>query len=360
MADKIVEEDLNEIVKNLEEFRDKINGNTFLVTGGAGFIGSWICDVLNKFDAHVICVDNLTSGSTKNIGHLMNNENFTFVNSDVLNFDPDKAGKKIDYIIHAASLASPPHYMEHSIETLDTNILGTRKLLEFSVKNKIKGILITSTSEVYGNPSEENVPTSENYYGFVNSFGPRSMYDEGKRAAEAYCYSFFERVKKKGEVLPLRIARIFNTYGPKLDTALDSKYSRALTKLVVQALNGQPITVYNEGKQTRSFCYITDQIEGLFRLLLTPGIDGQVFNVGNDTEITINELAQKIIKIANSGSRIVSAESTYNIKDDPMRRCPDIRKARETLKFRPKVDLESGLIKTIPWIKSNLFSQVLP
>ena len=214
-------------------------------------------------------------------------------------------------------------------------------MLELARKNNAR-FLLTSTSEIYGDA--QVVPTPESYYGYVNSYGPRSMYDESKRCAEAYCYSYW---KKYG--LGIRIARIFNTYGPRLDVA---GYGRALVKFITQAMKNKKITIYGNGKQTRSFCYITDQTEGLIRLLLTDEIDGEVINIGNDKEVTIKELAEKIVETTESKSKIVfDAPPAYDIKDDPKRRCPDITKARQLLGYEPSVGLEEGLKRTIEWMR---------
>jgi len=348
----IIEEDIEAISRELENFREKIAEKKFLITGGAGFLGSWFCDVIIALNGKVICVDNLSSGSTKNINHLLANPNFRFVQADVIDYQPKEA---IDYIVHMASIASPSMYMEHPVETLDANIIGIKKILEMAKSLCVKEFLFTSTSEVYGNPSDQFIPTPESYYGFVNSFGPRSMYDEGKRAAEAYCYSYFIQSQKEGKILPIRIARIFNTYGPKLDIEGTSLYGRALIKFIYQALNGKPVTVYGDGKQTRSFCYIADQIVGLFKLLLAPGIDGEVINIGNNTEISILDLAKLIIGISNSKSSMeFNSLPTYSMKDDPRRRCPDIKKAEKLLHYQPKTDLKEGLKRTIEWARENL------
>jgi len=334
----IIEDDLKELNHNLSDLADKIEGRKFLVTGGAGFLGSWFCDVLDSFGADVTCVDNISSGSKKNIDHLVGKKNFHFINSGLMEFESDE---KFDYIVHMASIATPPLYMKYPIETLDININGTRKLLEKARKDEVKGFLFMSTSEVYGNPPDDQIPTKETFHGVVNSFGPRCMYDEGKRAAEAYCYSYYHTYKT-----PVRITRTFNVYGPRLDVEGTSQYGRALIKFVYQAIHGQPITIYGDGKQTRSFCYITDQIEGLFRLLLTPGIDGEVFNIGNNKETSILELAKTIVDITKSKSVInLESQPNYNLKDDPRRRCPDTTKANKMFGYKPRVDLETGLKK---------------
>ena len=342
-----IQDDVTEISNELKNIKEKINGKTFLITGGAGFLGSWFCDSLNSFDANIICVDNLITGSLENIQHLENKPNFRFINHDITKTLEIK--ENIDYIVHMASIASPPVYQKYPIETLNANVLGTINMLELAKEKNVKGFLLTSTSEVYGNPPDDSIPTPEAFPGFVSSYGPRSCYDEGKRVAEAYCFSYFKQFK-----LPVRIARIFNTYGPRLDLKSTSQYGRALIKFVFQALNDQPITVYGDGKQTRSFCYITDQTICLFRLLLSTGMDGEVVNIGNDNEISIIELVNKILKVFGKNVEItLNAQPNYDLTHDPRRRCPDISKARKILNYNTAVSLEEGLRRTIEWIKSS-------
>ncbi|MDI6806911.1 MAG: SDR family oxidoreductase [Candidatus Aenigmarchaeota archaeon] len=337
---RVIQEDIQTIIEELCEFKGKITDKTFLVTGGAGFLGSWFCDILNVFGARVICLDNLSSGSKKNIKHLTKNKNFKFINADVCSFNTHE---KIDYIAHLASIASPPLYQKFPVQTLDANVIGTRNMLELARRNDIKSFLFTSTSEIYGNPPDEAIPTPESYYGYVNPYGQRSMYDEGKRAAESYCYSYFIKYN-----LPIRIARIFNTYGPRLDIKSTSQYGRVIIKFIYQALNNKPITVYGDGKQTRSFCYITDQMEGLFKLFMTPKINGEVVNIGNSEEISILRLARKVKKLTKSNSKITFQPLP---PDDPRRRCPDLTKAKKLLNFKPKVSLQKGLKRMIDWQK---------
>lgn len=345
---EIIKRDLEEVKNRLIKFENKIKNKTFLVTGGSGFIGSWFCDVLDGFGAKIICVDNLSSGSVDNIKHLIGKSNFEFHEIDILNY---KNNIKLDYIIHMASIATPGIYQKYPIETLDTNLIGTREMLKLAEKNNVKGFLLTSTSEVYGNPTDDNIPTSEDYYGYVNSYGPRAMYDEAKRGAEAYCYSFF----LKNQNLPIRIVRIFNTYGPKLDIKSTSQYGRALVKFIWQALHDEPITIYSDGKQSRAFCYIIDQLEGLFNLLLTDGLNGQVINIGSNKEYSILELAEKIIKITNSKSKLAhGSPPNYDLKDDPRRRCANSSKAKDKLGWNITVDLDEGLKRTSEWLKSQI------
>ncbi len=331
---------------NLEPFRDRLDGSSVLVTGGAGFLGSWFCDVLHAMGSDITCVDNFVSGDRSNIAHMAGDKRFTVINGDLLEWEPDR---RFDYMVNMASIASPPLYMKHPIATLDCNILGTRKLLELARKQDTKGFLQMSTSEIYGNPSDGHVPTPETFHGHVNPFGVRSMYDEGKRAGEAYCYSYHRQYG-----LPVRVARTFNTYGPRLDGRETSQYGRALVRFVRQALDGMPITVHGDGTQTRSFCYVSDQLEGLFRLLLTPGIDGEAVNIGNPEERSIIGLAELIVRLTGSKSPIrKNSAPHYDLRDDPRRRCPDIGKARALLGWEPRVPLEEGLGPTIEWLRGR-------
>ena len=348
MKSDVIKKDLEEIKKSLKYFENKIKGHTFLVTGGAGFLGTWFCDVLDALGARIICVDNLVVGTKENIEHLNGNKNFKFVESSILDYEPDE---KIDYIVHMASIASPMVYFEHPILTMDTNVIATKKLLEIGIKHKIKGFLFASTSEVYGNPPSDKIPTSESYSGMINTTSSRAMYDESKRMAETYCYYYW---KKHGA--PVRIVRIFNTYGPRLDSGLTTTYGRALINFMRQAMKNKPITVFGDGNQTRSFCYVSDNMVGLFKFLLKDDLDGEIINIGNEHEITILELSEKIIKIlgSKSSSMLNSQPSHYNIKDDPRRRCPDIRKAKRLLGYETKVNIEDGLRRVAEHMKANL------
>jgi len=332
-------EDVKIVITEILKLKNEVEGKKVLITGGAGFIGSWTCDILHELKADVFCLDNLITGSKDNIKHLLGKKGFKFIKADVCKYS---TSQKFDFIIHAASIASPLIYQKHPIETLDANIIGTRNMLELARKSDAV-FLFTSTSEVYGNA--ELIPTPENYYGYVNPFGPRSMYDEGKRAAEAYCYSYFQTYR-----LSVRVARIFNTYGPRLDVS-NVGYGRVIAKFISQSLRGEPLTIYGDGNQTRSFCYITDTITGLLKLLLKKNIDGEVVNIGNDTEIRIIDLARMILKMTNSKSKIVFEQA---LKDDPLRRKPDLTKAKKLIGYSPKISLEEGLRRTIEWWKEKL------
>jgi len=306
---------------------------TAIVMGGAGFLGSHLCDKLLREGLKVICVDNLITGNVDNIAHLSGNENFSFIKHDITNyiFVPGK----VDYILHFASPASPVDYLQLPIQTLKVGSLGTHKALGLAKEKKAR-FLLASTSEVYGDP--EIHPQPEEYWGNVNPIGPRGVYDEAKRFAEALTMAYY-----RYHNVETRIARIFNTFGPRMRP----KDGRAIPNFIMQALSGQPITVYGDGSQTRSFCYITDQIDGLYKLLMSD--EDEPVNIGNPEEIPLLDIAKEIIELTNSKSKIVFEELPVN---DPKVRQPEIRKAKEKLGWEPKVARKEGLMKTIKYFKS--------
>ena len=339
MMDKIISEDL-------EKIKSAVEGDAFaekkaLVTGGAGFIGSWLCDVLVGFGADVTAVDDLSTGRIKNIDHLTKNALFKLVKSDICAF---KNEEKFDFIFHMAGHASPDEYQAHPIETLQTSALGSFVMAELARKNDAT-LLFASTSEVYGDT--EVIPTPESYWGKVNPIGPRSCYDEGKRFAEALLMAYGRQYG-----LDVRVPRIFNSYGPRLRE--DGLYGRAMSRFILQALTNQSITVYGDGKQTRSFCYITDTVTGLMLLATSSQAKGEVVNVGNTQEVTILELAKKV-------KEAVKCKSTIEFhplpKDDPKRRCPDTTKLERLVGCKPKVDFEEGLKRTVAWFGSKNAAQ---
>ena len=335
MMDNIISEDLETIKSTVKG--DAFEEKKVLVTGGAGFIGSWLCDVLAGFGADVTAVDDLSTGRIKNIDHLSKSPLFKFVKSDVCTFD---SKEKFDFIFHMAGHASPDEYQAHPIETLKTSALGSFSMAELARKNDAT-LLFASTSEVYGDA--EVVPTPESYWGKVNPIGPRSCYDEGKRFAEALFVAYH---KQYG--LDVKIPRIFNTYGPRLRE--DGLYGRAMSRFISQALTGEPITVYGDGKQTRSFCYVTDTVAGLLLLAVCEKAKGEAVNVGNTQEITILELAKKIKEVTSCDSAI----EFYPLpKDDPKRRCPDTHKLEKLVLWKPSVSFEEGLKETITWFTSK-------
>ncbi len=308
---------------------------TVVVTGGAGFLGSHLCDRLLKEGLKVICVDNLLTGNIDNINHLAGNDNFSFVKHDITNyiFLPGK----VHYILHFASPASPIDYLKLPIQTLKVGSLGTHKALGLA-KEKNARFLLASTSEVYGDPAIH--PQPESYWGNVNPIGPRGVYDEAKRFAEAITMAYH-----RYHNLDTRIARIFNTYGPRM--RLDD--GRALPAFVGQALRGEDITVFGDGSQTRSFCYVEDLVDGIFKLLNSDEIEP--VNIGNPEEISIKEFAEEVIRIMVSKSKIVYKELPV---DDPKVRQPSIEKAMRILGWEPKVKRADGLKITIEYFKKSI------
>lgn len=315
----------------------------FLIAGGAGFIGSHLSEkLLNRGDS-VICVDNYITGSKENISHLLDNPNFTLVEQDIIDSVPE-IQEELEGIFHLASPASPNQksersYIAYSIETLRVNSQGTFNLLNLAKDNNAK-FVYASTSEVYGNPSVS--PQPETYWGNVNPNGIRSVYDEGKRFGEAMTMAY---VRKFG--LDARIMRIFNTYGDRMQP----DDGRVVSNFIIQALQGENITVYGDGNQTRSFCYVSDLVDGIERLMDAADIKGEVVNLGNPSEYTISELAHKITQMIDTSSQIVFEDKPA---DDPDRRKPDITKAKQLLNWEPKVPLEEGLQKTIEYFKQTI------
>ena len=301
------------------------------MTGGAGFIGSHLCDFLLARDCEVVCMDNLLTGSTDNIAHI-SDPRFLFVKHDVTNYIV--VGGPLDYVLHFASPASPIDYLELPIQTLKVGALGTHKALGLAKERRAR-FLLASTSEVYGDPLLH--PQREDYFGNVNPVGPRACYDEAKRYGEALV-STFARVHR----LPIRIARIFNTYGPRM--RVDD--GRVVPAFISQALRGQDFTVFGDGTQTRSFCYVDDLVEGIWALMQAP--INEPVNIGNPREMTLLQLARQIIQMSGSRSEVVFRPLPT---DDPKVRQPDITKARRVLGWEPKVEVEDGLRRTIDWCR---------
>ena len=329
--------------EDLKELRTDFEGTVFsertiFVTGGAGFIGSWLCDFLVSVGARVICIDDLSTGLSKNLAHLTSSSRFKHVKSDVTKALP--AIEEGDMIFHLASHPSPDEYQKHPVETLVANSKGTQNMLEVA-RRRDAVLLFASSSEVYGDARV--VPTPETYWGNVNPVGPRSCYDEGKRFGEALCVAY-----NRTYGVDVRITRIFNTYGPRLRA--DGFYARALSRFVKQALAGSDLTVYGTGAQTRSFCYITDTLHALMLAASTSQMKAQVVNIGNPQELTILSLAQKIRSIVGSKSEITFHDRPT---DDPERRCPDIARSKTLLSWSPRTSLEEGLRRTIQWFRAN-------
>lgn len=305
-----------------------------LVTGGAGFLGSHLCDALLARGADILCIDNFFSGSKDNIRHLARNPFFELIRHDIIN----PILVEVDKIYHLACPASPIHYQYNAIKTIKTNVMGTINMLGLAKRTKAR-ILLASTSEVYGTPMVH--PQPEDYWGNVNPIGPRSCYDEGKRVAETLMMDYHRQ-----NDVDIKIVRIFNTYGPRM--AVND--GRVISNFIVQALKAQPLTIYGEGSQTRSFCYVSDLVEGLLTMMEAEEFIGPV-NLGNPDEHTILELAEKIIHLSKSSSKIASKPMP---PDDPPRRCPEISGAIDKLDWKPKICLDDGLMMTIQYFREKL------
>ena len=309
-----------------------------LITGGAGFLGSHLCDRLLAQGHDVLCLDNLFTGNKNNIRHLIGHSNFEFVRHDIT----QPIYLEVDEIYNLACPASPVHYQYNPIKTIKTSVMGAINTLGLAKRVKAK-MLQASTSEVYGDP--EIHPQHEEYWGRVNPIGIRSCYDEGKRAAECLMMDY-----RRQNGLRIKIVRIFNTYGPRM--AIDD--GRVVSNFIVQALRGQDISVYGDGSQTRSFCYCDDLIDGIIRMMDTPDEVVGPVNLGNPSEFTIFELAENVIRLTGSTSRIVFRPLP---QDDPAQRRPDIARAERLLSWQPRVPLAEGLAKTVAYFREVLFSQ---
>jgi nucleoside-diphosphate-sugar epimerase len=321
-----------------------------VVTGGAGFVGSHLCDFLLAQEHRVTCVDNLITGKMENIAHIRRHPHFRFIRRDVIKGLPrflrdttrtfPRLFPTADYVFHLASPASPVGYMKNSIQTILVNSMGSLQLLEYCRKRNTK-FLFASTSEVYGNPQVH--PQTEGYWGHVNSFGPRSCYDESKRLGEALVYEYIHKFNVNA-----RVIRIFNTYGPRLNET----DGRVVSNLITQALKGEPLTIYGDGSQTRSFCYVSDLVRGIWAAISLENTMGQIFNLGNPHETNIKDFAKTVIELCGKpGAKIVHQPLPT---DDPIRRKPDISKAKKVLGWEPKVPLKEGLKHIIDYYRGRI------
>ncbi len=310
-----------------------------VVTGGAGFLGSHLCDRLLDAGYEVVCLDNLLTGNPDNIAHLVGHAGFRFIKHNVTEFIHVQG--RVDAVLHFASPASPRDYLEMPIQTLKVGSLGTHKALGLA-KEKGALFLLASTSEVYGDPLTN--PQTEDYWGNVNPVGPRGVYDEAKRFAEAMTIAY-----RRYHDMDTRIARIFNTYGPRMRP----NDGRVVSNFIVQGLRGEPLTVYGTGEQTRSFCYVSDLVGGILKLAEAPRTDqiGLPFNIGNPEERTVRDLAERVLRLTGSGSVIEARELP---EDDPRVRCPNISRARTHLGWAPTLDFDEGLARTIEYFREAL------
>lgn len=330
--DALIREDLDTINKAIRP--DAFAGKNVLVTGGAGFLGSWICDILTISGSRVVCLDNLSTGVFDNVEHLKGTKNFEFEKVDTCEYT---GRKRFDLIFHMASRPAPEDYQKHPVETALANSLGTQQVLELARKSDAR-VFYASSSEVYGDP--EVFPTPESYVGRVDPLGPRSCYEEGKRFGESFCKAYSDEYG-----VDVRIGRIFNSYGPRLRA--EGFYGRVVSRFLLQSMDGNDVTVFGDGAQTRSFCYVSDTLTGLLRLIEKDGLAGQAVNIGSNAETSVIDLARKIIQISSSSSRI----SLHPFPPgDHHRRLPDVEKARKILQWSAQVGLEDGLRRSVRWL----------
>lgn len=346
----IVQEDIATIARAISEEAPRLSGKTVLISGGAGFLGKYFLGVINYLNNHflaepcrVISVDNYITGTR--------DENFEFSSKHLLNVWGDvtyplPVREDIDYIIHAAGLASPVYYMQYPLETIESAVTGAKNLLELARRNKnLAGFLFFSSSEIYGDPDPKAVPTPETYFGHVSSVGPRACYDESKRLTETICSIYHQRFN-----IPVKIVRPFNVFGP----GMKHNDRRVVPMFTYQAMNGQPITVHGDGAQTRTFCYITDAMTGFLKTLLI-GRQGEAYNIGNeDNEIAMRDLAQVFVELSGNQAtfNLVPYPPTYPA-GEPQRRCPDLTKSRSELKYFPAVSMRAGLARFMNWCRGE-------
>ncbi len=351
---EIIMSDVEGIIKSNEGLMRSFDGQSVLVTGGAGFLGSYFVDLLAAWNekhaakpCEIYCMDTFITGTPKRLAHLEGRPHFHKLRQSVTEPLPDAL--KADYILHFASIASPTFYRKYPLETIDSNVAGTRNLLEHAAANKIKSMLFLSTSEIYGDPSPENIPTREDYRGNVSCTGPRACYDESKRLGETLCTTYF---RLKG--VPVKMARPFNVYGPGL--RLDDR--RVIPDMFSGAFGQRQIVLHSDGSPTRSFCYVSDAVDCFLRILLSQH-SGEPFNVGNDQqEISMLDLARMVSSLFWEGVSVSfqkSAEGDY-LADNPQRRCPDLKKVKRLAGHEPRVSLQDGLKRLKSWYESELQS----
>lgn len=346
MQDRIIREDIINICSENRELLHRLEGAALLISGGGGFLGSYILDVIDycnqnlfKAPCRAICIENFITGIPERIKHLENNKHITIINQDISKAFDIK--EKLDYIIHCAGIASPTFYRKYPIETIEVNVTGLKNLLELARNNNPRSFLYFSTSEIYGNPTPDNIPTPETYNGNVSCTGPRACYDESKRLGETLCANYFIQYG-----IPVKVVRPFNIYGPGL--RLDDR--RVIPDFFMDAFKKRKIILYSDGKPTRSFCYISDAVTGFLKAFLSE-YNGEAFNIGSDErEISIAELAELVAETVGDVTIEfrISPESNY-LTDNPQRRCPDLSKAKRLLDYKPMVALNEGLQKLKQW-----------
>lgn len=354
MLDPIIKKDIAEIIKGIKKERSLLEGKTLLISGGSGFLGSYFIGTMYELNktvlkkpCKVISIDNYITGKKRETILLAEKDkNFTFINGDVTK--PFVVKGTVDYIIHAAGLASPVYYQKYPMETIESAIFGVNNLLELGREKKVKSLLFFSSSEIYGDPDPNFIPTPETYRGNVSCIGPRSCYDESKRLGETICMIYHNLYQ-----VPIKIVRPFNIYGPGM---LRDDF-RVVPTFITRALEKKPLPVHDKGNQTRTFCYITDGITGFLKVLLSKE-NGEVFNVGSDeNEINMMGLAQTVADIfENKASFHTVAYPSHYPQEEPKRRCPDLTKIKTRLNYTPRVDLKTGLARVIAWYKREYYS----
>jgi UDP-glucuronate decarboxylase len=335
LKDPIIQDDIDQIKRAIDP--EAFQGKSVLISGGSGFLGSWICEVLSQVRSRIICLDNLSTGVFENVEHLKGTKSFEFEKADVCTYSKNP---KVDMVFHLASRPAPEDYQKHPVETALANATGTDKMLDLARKNDAR-LFYSSSSEVYGDP--EVFPTPESYEGKVDPLGPRSCYEEGKRFGEALCKAYHDQYG-----LDVRIGRLFNSYGPRLRP--DGLYGRVVSRFIMQAQRGDEITVYGDGSQTRSFCYVTDSVTGILRFSGKNRSGEQVLNIGTDDERKVLELAEMVRQLTRSPSAIKFLPFP---KGDHKRRLPDTRRFSGEIGWSPNIGLESGLNRTIRWLKAR-------
>ena len=345
----IIEEDIANLAKTLKAQKSHFEGKTFLISGAGGFLGKYIVLLLKHLNDHVLSkpvtallLDNYITGYEQQI--IAEDEHLVFIKHNVI--DPFKTDRPIDYIMHMAGIASPVYYIKYPIETMDVGTIGTRNMLELAREKKVKSFLFASSSEVYGDPDPRHVPTEESYRGNVSILGSRACYDESKRYGETLCVNFWRTYQ-----VPVKMIRPFNVYGP----GIRPDDYRVLPNFIEHALRKEPLPVHGDGKNTRSFCYINDAIEAIFKVFFSDA-DGEPFNIGNPSpEISVKELANLVAELMPYEEQIVHIEEPHVVyaNDDPKRRCPDISKLQKITDYKPKYDLKTGLERTIDWFKES-------
>jgi UDP-glucuronate decarboxylase len=345
----VISEDMSALVEAASSAVTRLSGTTVLIAGAAGFLPSYVVDALayanersGSQPCQILCVDNFKTGVPERLSHLEGREDVSFVRHDITQ---PLDGISPDYILHGASIASPTWYRKYPLETVDINVIGTRLLLELARKSGTRGFLYLSSSEIYGDPPPDRVPTTEDYWGHVSSMGPRACYDESKRLAETLCMIYFRSFG-----VPIKIVRPFNVYGPRL--RLDD--GRVVPDMISDVIAGRQITLYSDGRATRSFCYVRDATAAIINVLAAD-VSGEAFNVGNDEEVSIHRLAEIVDEVSENrrGVQVSESADPEYTTDNPQRRCPDLEKVKRVIGWAPAVSLNAGIDRTVRYYRDE-------